>query len=256
VSGYLYWVDIPQKTLYSLCLKNQTTTTYTMPEQIGFVVLDKPGYLIGGLESGLARITLSTGQLTFLGRPDDMPANSRFNDGKQDRQGRIWTSTMDLTARNKEGALYSYRFEDGFQKHDTGFTIGNGPTWSTDYTTFYHTETRRSTIFAYDFDESTGVISHKREFYQHKEDGVRPDGMCTDDENHLWVALAHGGRLLRLTPTGKIERESDVNTSFPTSCAMGKNKILYITTSRQVSPPNEKLNAWSGSLLSLNLNSI
>ena len=247
----LYWVDILGKMLLAFCLKTQKAKSYPLPEQIGFVVLDKPGYLIGGLQSGLVRIDLSSGQLTWLGKPADMPDNNRFNDGKRDRQGRIWANTMDLNAAEGQGALYSYSSESGFQKHDDGFTIGNGPTWSTDYTTFYHTETRRSTIFAYDFDEEKGIISNKREFYRHREESVRPDGMCTDKENHLWVALAHGGRLIRLTPSGQVEREIDVKTAFPTSCAIAQNKTIYITTSRKISAPREKINAWSGNLLAL-----
>jgi len=250
-SKALFWVDIPGKLLFRFCLNSQKVKTYSMPEQIGFVVLDEPGFLIGGLESGLARIDLSTGELEWLGCPADMPSNNRFNDGKRDQQGRIWANTMDLGAADGQGALYSYCSEAGFQKHDSGFTIGNGPTWSTDYKTFYHTETRRSTIFAYDFDEVTGSISNKREFYRHEEPNVRPDGMCTNKKSHLWVALAHGGRLIQLTPNGEVDREITVGTSFPTSCAIADNGTLYITTSRQATAPGEELNEWSGDLLAL-----
>lgn len=253
--NYLYWVDIPEGKLYSYQLESKKTKIYLLPEQIGFIVLDKPGYLIGGLQRGLARIELSSGELTWLGRPSDMPQNSRFNDGKRDRQGRIWANTMDLDAVDGRGSLYcctiGARDQAHFKSVDCGFTIGNGPTWSTDYTTFYHTETRRSTIFAYDFDEKKGALSNKRAFYQHKENDVRPDGMCTDSDSHLWIALAHGGRLLRLNPAGNIVNEIDVNTSFPTSCAMAYDQKLYITTSRKVSAPGEKLNGWSGNLLVL-----
>lgn len=219
------------------------------------MVLDRPGYLIGGLESGLARINLHNGELTWLGAPPDLPKNTRFNDGKKDRQGRIWANTMDLNAANGEGQLYCCTIDSTgtveFELKDHGFTIGNGPTWSVGYRRFYHTETRRSSIFVYDFEEETGEIRNKRLFYQHHEPGVRPDGMCTDSDNHLWVALAHGGRLIRLTPEGKVEREVLVGTSFPTSCAINEKKTLFITTSQKVSAPGETTNAWSGHLLAL-----
>jgi sugar lactone lactonase YvrE len=100
-------------------------------------------------------------------------------------------------------------------------------------------------------DEKEGHISNKREFYRHNEENVRPDGMCTDKNGHLWVALAHGGRLIQIAPDGKVKSEVKVDTSFPTSCAVAQSGCLYVTTSRKATAPGEKLNAWSGSLLQI-----
>ena len=255
INNTLHWVDIHGQAIFTHDLTTKATLRIALPEQIGFVLPDKhkPGFLIAGMQRGLYRIELATESLTLLGDPERGKPNNRFNDAKYDRQGRIWVSTMDCDAADGCGALYCCEIQPddsvSFTQFDKGFTIGNGPTWSIDYKTFYHTETRRSTIFAYDFDEKNGTISNKRALYTHDEPGVRPDGMCTDQDNHLWVALAHGGRLLRLSPDGKVAHELPVNTSFPTSCAFFGDDKLYITTSKRVSAVGEKTNELSGNLL-------
>ena len=239
----LFWVDILGKKIFKYQRATQECQCFAMPEQIGFAIpmLERGQCwrLLCGLESGLAWFDLKLQQLHWLGNPEpDLPGN-RFNDAKLDNYGRLWANTMDKNAQQVSGALYRCTLTDDNKQAeclrvDQGFKIGNGPTWSLLYDKMYHAETEKNQIFCYDFDAESGEVSNKQLFYTHHEAGMGPDGMQTDANGNVWVAMAHGGKLLQISPQGELMQEIALPTRFPTALTFldSASTHMVVTTSQ------------------------
>src|SRR3546814_9503410 len=89
----------------------------------------------------------------------DYPDN-RFNDAKADDQGRIWAGTMDDGEREATGALYRLDPNLDWQRMDRGYVVTNGPAFSPNYRTLYHSDTAKGTIYAFDLSPD-GKIANK-----------------------------------------------------------------------------------------------
>jgi sugar lactone lactonase YvrE len=97
-----------------------------------------------------------------------------------------------------------------------GMTIPNGMSWSVDNRTLYLTDTSDAAIFAYDYDEKTGDISNKREFFKVPDTSTGPDGHAEDEEGNLWVAVWGSWKVLKVSPQGEVVGEIQVPTRCPT----------------------------------------
>jgi sugar lactone lactonase YvrE len=100
--------------------------------------------------------------MTLLAHPDAERPGNRYNDGKCDRRGRLWISSMDMGTAVNRGSLFRVEADGSWEKMDSGFTVPNGLGWSPDNTRMYFTDTFRRTIYEYDFDLTAGTISHRR----------------------------------------------------------------------------------------------
>jgi sugar lactone lactonase YvrE len=178
-----------------------------------------------------------SGALEILADPEpDRPGN-RFNDGKCDRQGRLWGGTMgakDWMAAS--GALYRLDAEQRVTRMQDQVKCSNGTGWSPDSRTMYYTESFRYGIFAYDFDPVSGAIANRRPFVTLDPDGQGfPDGLTVDRDGFVWSAQPVYGRIVRYDPDGRIERIIALPVSRGTSCIFGgaDYQTLYVTTATE-----------------------
>lgn len=105
--------------------------------------------------------------------------------------------------------LYSFSLNGTTTLLIPSITVSNGLAFSPDDKLMYFIDTPSGTIDLYDYDLSTGSVSNKREFArlpaQRKEDVGRRgeggfDGMCTDTDGNLYVALWQSASLPFLPP--------------------------------------------------------
>ncbi len=228
----LYWVDIEAPAVRRYAPATGATESWPMPERIGCIARrrDRGGF-VAGFKSGLAFLDLSGGRIERIGDPEpDLPDN-RFNDGKCDGAGRFWAGTMDDGQSYSTGSLYRVDGDRRWHRMDSGYRVTNGPAFSPDGGTLYHTDSAARTIFAFDA-APDGSISNKRTFIAIPPDAGHPDGMTVDAEGHLWVAHWDGWRLTRFRPDGSIERTIKLPVARVTSCAFGGPALdmLYVTT--------------------------
>jgi sugar lactone lactonase YvrE len=159
-----------------------------------------------------------------------MAHDERFNDITTDPRGRIFAGT--LTERREAGILY--RLQRGKLPVVVLRDIGtsNGMTFSPDLQYFYHTNSHARTITRYDYDAETGNIKKPSIIYRGREENGVPDGITMDTEGYIWVACWRGGKVVRIGPQGKINRELPVPAMQPSSVAFGGQgmKELYITS--------------------------
>ena len=234
----LYWVDIEKKQLHVYQPETKTDRTIQLEKLVCCVVPRKSGGVVLGLENGFAALDIETEKLTYLADPEsDLPSN-RFNDGKCDPAGRFLAGTMDRNGKKGAGSLYSLDRNLTVKRLWDNLTVSNGMGWSPDYSTMYLIDSDEQKVFAFDYDLTTGNISNRRVAVKIPE-GF-PDGMTTDAEGTIWVALWAGFKVTRWNPkTGELLQTISVPAPNVTSCTFGGENMneLYITTARKDMEP-------------------
>jgi len=174
--------------------------------------------------------------ILLLARSDvEKKEKNRFNDGKIDPNGRYWVGTMAENCSGTEGSLICFRNDKTWTLERQNIGISNGLAWSSDRKTMYYIDSPTKKVVAFDFDESNGKISNERVAVEIEGDGI-PDGMTIDSEDHIWVAIWGGQKVVRYNPaTGKEDRHIKIpQAKNITSCCFGGPNLttLYITTSK------------------------
>ena len=232
----LYWVDIPNRKIFRWS-ESDGVRTIDSPAHVCSLAPRQKGGFVGGGYDGF--FLLEPGQEPeLIGDPEPELEANRFNDGKVDRQGRFWAGTMDRFERESSGSLYRLDPDHRWTCIDSGYRVTNGPAFSLDGRTMYHTDSARQRIYAFDLAED-GSTSNRRIFAQFGEGDGYPDGMTVDSQDCLWVAFWDGWCVRRLSPSGKRLAELAVSVQRPTSCAFGGPQLdrLFITSaSRDLSP--------------------
>ncbi|HEX4884633.1 MAG TPA: SMP-30/gluconolactonase/LRE family protein [Casimicrobiaceae bacterium] len=230
----LYWVDIEAPTLNRFDPAAGVNIAMPMPEAIGSFAFRKGGGFVVALRSGVW-FANAHGRLTrkVADAPFD-PAHHRFNDGRCDRQGRFFAGSMNERRDASTGALWRLDTDLSFHEVLGGMTVSNGLAWSPDGRTMYHADTPTRTIRTFDYDVASGTPSGAREFARFPGETDRPDGGTVDAQGCYWTAFFRGGKVLRLSPQGRVLAEHPVPAMCPTMCAFGGPGLstLYVTTAR------------------------
>ncbi|MGJ0509803.1 MAG: SMP-30/gluconolactonase/LRE family protein [Methylocystis sp.] len=234
----LYWIDIEEPALHRFRPSTGVDESWETPSEIGAFALCESGAVIVALRTGLAKLQPDAGVFEPLCAPPFNPLRHRFNDGKCDALGRFWVGTMyeplrgQSTATTEARPLGFYRQEAAFQKQGADAVIPNGLAWSPDTRTMYFSDSHARSIWAFDYDVHSAALSGQRLFARFDEADGAPDGASVDEEGFYWCALYGGGRVFRLAPDGRIDREVRLPVSQPTMCAFGDadHATLYITS--------------------------
>ncbi len=170
----LLWVDIPERRLFRWT-EAGGASTIALADHLCALAPRAAGGFIGAGYSGFLAIG-DDFALEPLGNPEpDLPTN-RFNDGKLDRQGRFWAGTMDRREASDSGSLYRLDRTLAWSRIDTGYRVTNGPAFSRDGKTLYHTDSARQTVFAFDL-AADGSATGRRAHLQFGPGDGYPDGM-------------------------------------------------------------------------------
>jgi len=232
----VYWVDIVSKNLHRYELADGARRTWTFETEVTSLAARQQGGFVGTVRDGFAFIDLETGAVDPIAMPEaDLPGN-RFNDGKVDENGRYWAGSMDDGEKLETGSLYRLDSDLCVHKMDDNYAITNGPAFSLDGNTLYHTDTAKRTIYAFDV-SADGAINNKRVFVklEAEEDG-NPDGMTVDSENCIWLSHFAGSRVTRYSPEGRALQVIPMPVPNITSCTFAGPDLdtLYITTARHL----------------------
>lgn len=251
----LLFVDIKQPAVLAWTPATGRQQRWAMPDKIGWLVPRESGGWLAGFASGVALLRWADderdgeihaegegaadtpAQLTWLHRLHEPGSPMRLNDAKADAQGRLWFGTMNNLAESEtHGRLYRLDTDGSLHQVDEGYAVTNGPTFSHDGRTLFHTDSVARTIYAFDV-AADGNLSAKRVWK--KVEGPEstegyPDGMCTDAEDHLWVARWGAGCVTRLDPDGMEVSRLHTGAPHTTNCCFGGAGYseLYITSAR------------------------
>ena len=223
----LWFVDIKKQHIHRYEPATGARRTYDAPSSPGFLSPDGDGFIIG-LQDGLYRFDPRDGGFALLHRVDaDRPGN-RINDGARDASGRLWFGTMDNGEEADTGCLYRLD-ADGPKAVESGICITNGPCSSPDGKVFYHTDTLKKLIYAYDL-RADGSLSNKRVFVEIEDGAGYPDGSIVDAEGCLWVGLFAGWAARRYAPSGRLVSTVRFPCANITKLAFAGPTTVYATT--------------------------
>jgi sugar lactone lactonase YvrE len=162
--------------------------------------------------------------------PDD--PDTRLNDGKCDRAGRVWAGTMAHDARPRAGSLYRLEADGRVSRMFRAVSISNGIAWSPDNRTMYFIDSAAHGIDALDYNLETGTATRRRRIISIPSVLGLADGMTIDTDGYLWVAMYGGWVVHRYSPGGALDRVIRLPVSKVTSCIFGGDDLgdLYITS--------------------------
>lgn len=190
---------------------------------------------IGCGDVGLAWIGLEDDAVEIAGvvHPEPNRSDHRFNDGKMGPDGRYWAGTMHEPEELATGSLYAFCADGTYTILDSGYRVTNGPAFSPDGSVVYHADSARQEVYAFDL-ASDGTLANKRVFVRFAEGEGHPDGMTTDRQGNLWVAMWDGARVEQLSSDGARLGTVPIPTRRPTSCTFVDSDCteMFVTSAR------------------------
>ncbi len=225
----LYWVDILEKRIYS-----GSKLFLQLDDYVGCLAPRKDGGMVIAQRFGFWSFEPDTNKLITLAFPKGEPSNNRFNDGKCDSRGRFVAGSMDHNEQEASGCLYSLSAEGRIKRLLKDVRISNGITWSPDFKTMYFIDTPTKEVKAFEYDIETGQIANPRVIIQFTDTFGFPDGMTSDMNGNLWIAMWRGARITQWSPKGELLEQFGVPALQVTSCVFGGPDMdeLFITSAR------------------------
>jgi sugar lactone lactonase YvrE len=238
----LWWIDIWESLIHRFDPASGRDETWRAPEYLGCLGLREKGGLVVSMASGFHFFEPQTGVFRAIVNPEAHIKETRFNDGKPDRQGRFWSGTVfEVEGRKPEriGALYRLDADLTAHRMVEGIGSSNGLAFSPDSRTMYFADSYGGAVWAWDFDAATGDIENRRVFIDTTTTGSFADGATVDADGCYWVTLPHTSKVCRYDPAGQLMQTILMPTDLPTCCEFGGENldILYVTTGILRRPP-------------------
>ena len=231
--GLLFWTDITGKRFYRYDWRQKKTEVLQAGWEIsGFALNEPEGFLVVNSEGiwtwqGENRPTLLANQV------EGFPC--RMNDCIADPAGRLLAGSQFYDAERADYPLgHLMRIDCDGTVHilDEGIRLSNGLGFSPDGVVLYFADSAARTIFAYDYDVTTGTARRRRTFVQTSFDEGLPDGLTVDAEGFVWSAHWFGSCIVRYDPDGKVERRISVPAKQISSLAFGGPELtdVFVTS--------------------------
>jgi len=232
----LWFVDIRQQKIHRFDPATRAARSWTAPAQPGFIAPLAGGGFIAGLKTGLHLFDhrREHGRFELLATVEDPVLDNRLNDAHVDSRGRLWFGSMHDGEQELSGALYCLDEQGIVRRLDDGYCITNGPAVSPEGRTFYHVDTLRRVICAFDLG-ADGGLSNKRVFATIEPHAGYPDGLSVDAEGGVWIALYGGWGVRRYSHRGELLDVVKLPCANVTKAAFGgaDRRTLYITSARK-----------------------
>jgi gluconolactonase len=231
--GALLWSDVLGGGVYRRDAAGEITTLVPKRRGVGGIALHADGgVVVGGrdlihVKDGVSRTLLSV---------EGLPG---WNDLCTDARGRIWVGSVrfrvfDPDVKPVPGECWRVEAEGRGAPLYDGVLHANGIALAPDERWLAHSDTRSRVLWAHALD-ADGNVSQRRAL---PVDGA-PDGLAFDDAGCVWVAIADGGRVERLTPEGRVDRRLAVPARMVTSVCFagsGLRELIVVTADHAEEP--------------------
>lgn len=233
----LLWVDILGHTVHAgrLDLASGTiepTNSWVFDGPVGAVAVSTDGDLVVAERDTLARVS-PDGSRTRLARVLPAERRSRLNDAAVDPAGRFIVGSMAQDGRRGEEVLVRLEHDGRCTTLDADLSLSNGLAWSPSGDRFYSIDTVARIVRVRDYDASSGAAGPRQDLLTIS-DGS-PDGMCTDADGNLWIAIWGRGRVECRHPNGDLLAIVEVDAPHTSSVAFAGPALdlLVITTATE-----------------------
>jgi len=235
--GRIWWTDIQGRALSSFDPVTTQSTSIPMEDRVCCFAPRAAGGLIVAYSDRVVLFDPETKQETLVTLFEPENPETRLNDGRTDRQGRLVVGGMNEVSGKPDSSVISI---DGNLKVQTlidQISCANSICFSPAGNTMFFADTPDREILAFDYEKGRGTLTNKRLHASFKQEPGLPDGSCVDAEGGVWNAEWEGHRVVRVAPNGTIDRVIDVPVWKPTCCAFGGPNLdtLFITSSRLMS---------------------
>ncbi|MBO6920240.1 MAG: SMP-30/gluconolactonase/LRE family protein [Rhizobiaceae bacterium] len=240
LDGLVWWTDIEGKSLWSFNPVTQKSARQDMPERVCCFAPRAEGGLIVAYADRVVLFDPDTRNETIVEIFEPHNKQTRLNDGRTDRAGRLIVGGMNEVSGNPDSTVLCIDTDLSTRELITGVSCANSICFSPDGGTMYFADTPDREIIAYDYNVERGEISNRRIHSSFENEPGLPDGSCVDADGGVWNAEWEGRRVVRVAPDGEVDCIIDVPVWKPTCCAFGGPELdtLFITTSRLMSDPS------------------
>ncbi|WP_233493326.1 SMP-30/gluconolactonase/LRE family protein [Ruegeria atlantica] len=235
--GLVWWTDIEGSALFSFDPVTSKSTSHKMPERVCCFAPRISGGLIVAYADRVVLLDQAMKEESLVTRFESNNAETRLNDGRTDRQGRLIVGGMNEVSGNADSSVICVDTDLNVRTIIEGVSCANSTCFTADGTTMFFADTPDREIVAFDYDTDSGSVSNRRMHVSFEDEPGLPDGSCVDAEGGVWNAEWEGHRVVRVAPNGTINRVIEVPVWKPTCCAFGGPDLdtLFITTSRLMS---------------------
>ncbi len=233
--GQFLWFDILNRRL--LAEGGAEWTFDRMASAAGWIDRDR---LLVATETGLAALDLGTGAMEDLAAVEADRPDTRSNDGRADRQGGFWFSTMGKRAEPGAGSIYRYH-RGRVERLFTGLTIPNAICFAPDGRLAYFADTPLGLVWAQPLDAEGWPKGERRVFLDLKPEGLNPDGAVTDAGGGVWCAKWGAGAVMRYDPDGRRTHVLAVggrHSSCPAFGGAALDRLLVTTALQGIEDPD------------------
>lgn len=237
-----YWVDLLKGDLYSGELAKEVFVKYNIGQSLGAIGLSKSDKLILAVENGFGNLSLNSEKLNLINPVKEiLDPNVRFNDGIMGPDGCFYAGTMQWDGEDGFGKLYRHNVDGKNEVLLENHTIPNGMGWNNNKDTFFMIDTNHHCMYAYTYNQKTKSLSDRKIFKKFESDEYA-DGMAIDANDHFWIAMWGGSKIIHLDEKSNLVEEISLPVKYPTSCCFGgiNLDILFITSSRLLLSESEK----------------
>jgi len=226
----LWFVDIERAALHRFLPESGEKTTWHAEGRPSFIVKSQGGGFIVGKERALVHFDGIDFGETLAAIP--MREGNRTNDATVGPDGRLWFGTMDDDKREPHGRVYT--FDGALRERGGNCTITNGPAISPDGATLYHVDTVARRIWKHAIHDPAADLDAGTLFIEFAREDGNPDGVTTDAEGCVWVAMWGGWCVRRYAPAGELLAKIDLPCAQVTKVAFGGQDLrtAYVTTAR------------------------
>ncbi len=235
----LYFSDVLEGGIFRLDRQDNVSLAVPKRRGVGGMALHADaGLVAGGRE--IVHVSLADHATRVLLDTKTADGATGFNDLTTDAKGRVYVGSLAFSVFKgepmKPGNLYVIDLDGGVRRLSDGILLTNGLGFSPDGRRLYHSDARREMVRVYDVAED-GSVGHWRAFAVLGAGGV-PDGLKVASDGSVWVADAHGGRVVVFAENGRHMRDIPVPRPMVTSVCFGGDDMrdLYIVTGSRGGP--------------------
>ncbi len=252
--GLIWWTDIEGQTIWSYDPVAGEAEQFDTPGRISCFAPCRSGGLVAAFADGFAYYDVASGMRSDIVAFEPDKPNTRFNDGRTDRQGRLVAGGLDEETSAPISSVVRLDPDGTVTTLIEGVSCANGTCFSPDGRTMYFADSPTGEMVAYDYDPESDRLGARRVIATFEAQPGTPDGSCVDAEGYIWNAQWKGHRVVRFAPSGVIDRVVEVPVANPTCCAFGGLELdtLFITSAREdMSPEQLEAEPTAGSLFTL-----
>lgn len=252
----LYWADIDGQAVHRFDPATGSDEIQGLPARPGSLALTaEPGQLLVAIEHELVRFDFESGSIEPFVVLEEPNVGIRLNDGRTDPGGRFVVGSMfaDTKALKTVGSLHMVSADGSHQVLRTNVGTANGLAFDTARNRMYFADTPTQKVIVWDFDVDTGQRQNERVFFDYSTIDGKPDGACVDAEGYYWSASVYGWAVVRISPSGAVERRIELPVEKPTMPAFGGPELTTLFVTSIGGGSGARNGVAAGALLAINL---